>query len=311
MQSWNSNEFAKRRTNLETRAQIIKSIRAWFDAKGFTEVQTPILQTMGAPDTHIKPFQTANGIKSFELHTSPEIAMKKLLVAGVGDIYQICPVFRREIEGRLHREEFTMLEWYRTGQDYTAMMQDCETLIQSLGMFTDHPFERLTVAEAFKQYADMDLNQDLALQAKSQNIRTIESDTFEDIFHAIMAEKIEPNLGQAKGKIRPTLLYDYPASMASLAKKRDSIAERFELYINGIEIANAFTELTDPKEQRARLEEDLAQKKELYGIETPLDEDFIAALQHGMPESTGCALGLDRLIMIACNADHIKDVQWI
>ncbi|MGH1398779.1 MAG: EF-P lysine aminoacylase EpmA [Alphaproteobacteria bacterium] len=328
MQSWDKNEFAKRKSNLETRAEIIKKTRAWFDGGGFTEVQTPILQRMGAPDTHIKPFQT----DGLELHTSPEIAMKKLLVAGMERIYQITPVFRREIEGRLHREEFTMLEWYRTGRDYAAMMDDCESLIQSLGLFTDAPFERLTVAEAFERYTNLsscdsgcpwgmiagsqaDQTEPVVKpqgdvfrsKAKAMGIRTIPSDSFEDIFHAIMDEKIEPHLGQG----RPTILYDYPASMASLAKKRGDVAERFELYINGIEIANAFTELTDPVEQRARLQEDLAQKKALYGIQTPLDEDFIAALKHGMPESTGCALGLDRLIMIVTGADHIKDVQWI
>lgn len=302
MKWWQPEQFAQKHENLKTRQSIIKACRAYFDAQGFDEVQTPALQVMGAPDTHIKPFKT----DGFELHSSPEIAMKKLLVAGMKRIYQICPVFRHEIEGRLHAQEFTMLEWYRTDTDYTTMMEDCENLIQSLGLCTDQKFERLTVYDAFKKYADIDLSDDLKPQAHERGIRTIETDTFEDIFHAVMAEKIEPHLGQET----PTFLIDYPSSMASLAKKRGNIAERFELYINGIEIANAFSELTDAKEQRSRLEADLKAKKELYGIETPLDEGFIAALEHGMPEASGCALGLDRLVMIACGVNNIDDVLW-
>jgi len=307
MQSWNREKFPQKRNTLEARAEIIKKIRAWFGGEGFIEVQTPVLQVMGAPDAHIKPFQTDDSHHSWELHTSPEIAMKKLLVSGMDKIFQICPVFRKGNHSSLHSAEFTMLEWYRTSTDYTAMMDDCEALVQSLGLFKDAPFERLSVADAFQKYAQIELNADLKKAAQSIGVRIIETDTFEDIFHAIMAEKIEPNLGQG----RPMILYDYPPSMAALAKKRGDIAERFELYINGIEIANAFSELTDPIEQRARLEEDLALKKELYGIETPLDEDFIAALEHGMPESSGCALGLDRLVMIACRIDDIGDVQWM
>lgn len=312
MNWWMPHIFENKRENLKTRQKIIKACRLWFEEQGFDEVQTPALQTMGAPDTHIKSFQT----EGYELHTSPEIAMKKLLVAGMEKIYQICPVYRKNENTPLHSPEFTMLEWYRAGRDYIAMMDDCENLIKSLGLFEDEPFERLTVEDAFKHYADISnlsslrRQGSLAKAAKSIGVRTIETDSFEDIFHAIMAEKIEPHLGQAKGKIRPTILYDYPAPLASLAKKKGSVAERFELYINGVELANAFSELTDPTEQKERLEEDIAKKKELYGIDTPLDEDFIAALEYGMPESAGCALGLDRLIMLACNVNNIQDVVW-
>jgi len=314
MNWWQPHNFEKRKEHLKNRQTMIKGVRSYFDAQGFDEVQTPILQIMPTPDTHIHAFETTKLSHSLKptqtlgLHTSPEIAMKKLLVAGMERIYQICPVFRNAEEGALHSPEFTMLEWYRTGTDYTAMMDDCESLIHSLGMFEDKKFERLSVEDAFKQYADMDIHEDLKSQAQSIGIRTIDTDTFEDVFHAVMAEKIEPNLGHQ----RPTILYDYPVSMAALARKAkdERLAERFELYINGVEIANAFSELTDPVEQRARLEADLKAKKDLYGIDASIDEDFIAALEHGMPQSSGCALGLDRLIMLACGVDNINDVLW-
>ena len=201
-----------------------------------------------------------------------------------------------------------MLEWYRTGTDYTAMMEDCEALIKSLGMFTDQEFERLSVADAFERYAGVDIHGDLKEQAEAIGVRVADTDQWEDIFHAIMAEKIEPYLG----KECPTFLIDYPVSMAALARKGkdERFAERFELYIDGIELANAFSELTDVKEQRARLEADLKAKKELYDIDAQIDEGFLSALEYGMPESSGCALGLDRLVMLACGVDDIDDVLW-
>ncbi len=312
MKWWHPEEFTKKKEALKTRQHIIKQCRSFFDGQGFDEVQTPVLQIMASPDTHIHAFETTQIgrnlklVSTLGLHTSPEIAMKKLLVAGMEKIYQICPVFRNGEEGRLHSPEFTMLEWYRTGTDYTAMMEDCESLIKSLGLFSDTEFERITVAEAFEKCAHININEDLKPQAESLGIRTIDTDSFEDIFHAIMAEKIEPHLGQGA----PIFLIDYPTPMAALAKKCGNIAERFELYINGIEIANAFSELTDAKEQRTRLEDDMAQKKALYGVNASIDEDFLEALECGMPESSGCALGLDRLIMIACDADNIDDVLW-
>ncbi len=297
---WHPDKFEKRLPNLKKRAQIIKQTRKWFDDKGFTEVQTPALQIMATPDTHIQAFET----QGFGLHTSPEIAMKKLLVAGAGEIYQICPVFRKGDNSPFHSPEFTMLEWYRIGADYRDMMQDCDSLLEALGFQT--PCTRISVEQAFRTYADISLFDDLKAQAQAQNIRTLETDTFEDIFHAVMAEKIEPHLGQGT----PTILYDYPASMAALAKRRENVAERFELYINGIEIANAFTELTHAAEQKQRLQEDLALKKQLYGQDMPVDDDFIKALEYGLPECTGCALGLDRLIMLACGVDTIDEVLW-
>lgn len=305
---WQPHNFEKKRENLLKRAEIIKSVRAFFVENNFTEVQTPALQIMPTPDTHIQAFET----EGYGLHTSPEIAMKKLLVAGAGDIYQICPVYRKNESTRLHSPEFTMLEWYRIGADYTAMMDDCDALLSLLGFKT--PCERITVAQAFEKYTNLSSSgsltaRSLAECAAHNNIRTTETDTFEDIFHSIMAEKIEPNLGQGA----PTILYDYPICMAALARKKPDdqhYAERFELYISGVEIANAFSELTNAAEQKSRLQADLKLKKELYGQDIPIDEDFIRALEYGMPESSGCALGLDRLIMLACGANSIDEVLW-
>jgi len=232
-------------------------------------------------------------------------------------IYQICPVFRNAEGGTRHSCEFTMCEWYRTDADYTAMMDDCESLIKSLG-FThfgacalQSDWQRLSVADAFTQYADIDLepllNDTDAFKAAT-DVRTSETDTWEDIFHAVMAEKIEPYLGQGA----PTILYDYPICMAALAQKANDprFAERFELYISGVELANAFSELTDASEQRTRLEADMAHKKALYGIDAQIDEQFLRALEYGMPTSSGCALGLDRLVMLACDTDNIENVLW-
>lgn len=320
MKWWHPQNFEAKKEHLKARQNIIKAARSYFNGQGFDEVQTPVLQVMASPDTHIHAFETtkwARNLKPVEtlgLHTSPEIAMKKLLVAGMERIYQICPVFRNGEEGDWHSPEFTMLEWYRVNTDYTAMMDDCEALIKSLGI--EHfgacnvmgEWERLSVAQAFQDYAQIDILGGIKEQASEIGIRVIETDTFEDVFHAVMAEKIEPFLG----KNNPTILYDYPVSMAALAKKTsdERFAERFELYIGGVELANAFSELTDPAEQRARLEADIKAKKDIYGIDARIDEDFLEALEFGMPQASGCALGLDRLVMLATGAKRIDDVLW-
>ncbi|MGB0719109.1 MAG: EF-P lysine aminoacylase EpmA [Bdellovibrionales bacterium] len=343
---WHPDNFKDKFENLKTRARIIKSIRAWFDGQGFTDVQTPVLQVMPSPDTHIHAFESQKldralrHVQTLGLHTSPEIAMKKLLVAGTGDIYQICPVFRNSEEGRLHSPEFTMLEWYRVKADYTAMMDDCEALIKSLGIAkfrhkdrlcdVSGPWRRLSVAKAFEDYAQLssrtcfgifsddpktlkqvqgdDVNE-FKNAAQSIGVRVTETDSWDDVFHAVMAEKIEPHLGQGT----PTFLYDYPVQLGALARRKAdniNVAERFELYICGVELANAFSELTDAAEQRARLTEDLKRKEQLYGVKAAIDEDFLNALEYGMPDSAGCALGLDRLVMLATGADTIDDVLW-
>ncbi len=305
-------------------------IRNFFDAQDFLEVETSALQICPVMDAHIHAFKTdLLGIdrsveQTMYLHTSPEFDMKKLLSASMERIYQICHVYRNAEGSKLHSPEFTLLEWYRTGADYRDLMDDCVELCRSLGVETfkykDHecnPFkewERISVCEAFEKYTEIELanyldNKDLfALAANNIGIRTVEEDAWDDIFHAIMAEKIEPHLGQGV----PTILYDYPISMAALSRKKENdqrFAERFELYICGVEVANAFSELTDAKEQRARYEDEMALKKKLYGETYPPDEEFFKALQH-MPESAGIALGVDRLIMLATGTDDISDVLW-
>ena len=305
-------------------------IRNFFDAQDFLEVETPALQICPVMDAHIHAFKTdLLGVdrsveQTMYLHTSPEFDMKKLLSAGMERIYQICHVYRNAEGSALHSPEFTLLEWYRTGADYHDLMDDCIELCRSLGVETfkykNHecdPFkewERVSVCEAFEKYTEIELqnylgDKDLfALAANNIGIRTVEEDAWDDIFHAIMAEKIEPNLGQGV----PTILYDYPISMAALSRKKEKdprFAERFELYICGVEIANAFSELMDAKEQRARYEDEMALKKKLYGETYPPDEEFFKALQH-MPESAGIALGVDRLIMLATGTDDISDVLW-
>ncbi len=305
-------------------------IRNFFDAQGFLEVETPALQICPVMDAHIHAFKTdLLGIdrsveQTMYLHTSPEFDMKKLLSAGMERIYQICHVYRNSEGSALHSPEFTLLEWYRTGANYRDLMDDCIELCRSLGVETFkyknrecNPFkewERISVCEAFEKYTKIELenyldNKDLfALAANNIGIRIVEDDAWDDIFHAIMAEKIEPHLGQGV----PTILYDYPISMAALSRKKENdqrFAERFELYICGVEVANAFSELTDAKEQRARYEDEMALKKKLYGETYPPDEEFFKALQH-MPECAGIALGVDRLIMLATGTDDISDVLW-
>lgn len=245
------------------------------------------------------------------LHTSPEFAMKKLLVAGLPKIFQICHCFRNAEGSSLHSCEFTMIEWYRANAGYRDIMDDCEKLIRQcareLGVkllvnkgMTADPFadwERISVLEAYERYAGVSVNPDSA------------PEVWEELFYDTFLNTVEPRLGQGA----PTILYDYPVSMAALSRPKPEdprFAERFEIYVCGIELANAFGELTDPDAQRKRFEADLKLKKELYAEEWPLDEEFIAALEHGMPESGGIALGIDRLAMLLCGTDNIEDILW-
>lgn len=330
MNWWQPHNFADKKAALFKRAQMLRAVRGFFEVERFVEVETPALQTMPCADMHIHGFKTGylgpdlRHKRDFYLHTSPEFEMKKLLVAGMPAIYQMCKVFRNGESSARHSPEFTMLEWYRADTDYSAMMQDCEGLLRHVAealkikayCYKDiscDPFaawERLSVPDAFRRYAGIDIFcDDLAAAARAAGVRVIESDGWDDIFHAVMAEKIEPHLGMKA----PTILYDYPASMACLSKKKESdtrLAERFELYVCGVELANAFTELTDAAEQRARFTEEMAAKQARYGITYPLDEDFLAALEFGMPEASGIALGFDRLVMLACGVDDIEDILW-
>lgn len=306
-------EFFLKRETLLKRAEIIKDLRRFFEGRDYVEVQTPVLQICPTMDTHIHAFRTERlGVglvpaETLYLHTSPEFDMKKLLAEGMERIYQICPVFRNAEGSARHTPEFMMVEWYCAGADYTYLMDEVDAL---LALFDFDACERLSVCDAFKRYANIDLGiclDDRDAFASIAGVRVIENDGWDDIFHAVMAEKIEP-------KLERTILYDYPVSMAALSRKKESdsrFAERFELYLNGIEIANAFSELTDETEQRMRFESEMKEKMRLYGEYYPADEVFFDALKNGMPESAGIALGLDRLVMVITGNKDIHDVQWL
>jgi lysyl-tRNA synthetase class 2 len=332
---WIPSNFASKRPYLEARGAIIKEIRRFFDGDGFLEVETPILQICPVIDAHIRAFGTdlrcVDGqiSRKLYLHTSPEFAMKKLMVAGLSKIYQICHVFRNGEDTARHSPEFTMIEWYRTNADYNDIMSDCEGLLRACAKisgishfrhknFECDPFadiERITVREAFIKYAGFDLADYLddvdgfRDRVYASGIRVAPDDAWDDLFFRVMDSKIEPVLGMG----RPTFICDYPIAMASLSKPKTDdprFAERFELYVCGIELANAFSELTDAAEQRRRYHIEMDIKEKYYGERYPLDEDFIAALEHGMPQSGGIALGVDRLVMLCTAADNIDKVLW-
>ncbi|MDX2145343.1 MAG: EF-P lysine aminoacylase EpmA [Rhodospirillaceae bacterium] len=344
---WSPESLARRRPFLKARRAATKAVRAYFQAEGFLDVETPILQVSGGIERHIRPLTTTlsepfgQGSAARALHTSPEFAMKKLLVAGLPKIYQIARVFRDGERSPLHSPEFTMIEWYRAGADYRAMMTDCATLLAGVAKAAHRALahdglltwqgrtcdpalepERLTVAEAFARHAGIDLlatiddaqvampNPDRLRDAlRKAGLHASVSDTWEDLFFRVMLDRIEPKLGEG----RATILCEYPACLAALARRNPSdprVAERFELYACGVELANAFSELTDAAEQRRRFAHDRVLHQQLYGTAPALDEDFLAALDAGLPESAGCALGFDRLVMLAAHAGDITDVLW-
>ena len=272
---------------LSERARVLREIRAFFDARGFTEVETPVRIPAPAPEPHIDCPPSGDWF----LRASPELQMKKLLAAGMGRIYQIGPCFRAGEKGRRHSPEFTMLEWYRANADYSDIARDAEELLaEILRPRRSAALPRITVREAYLRWAGWD------------PVETWDQDRFD----FDMATKIEPNLPK-----EPLFLTDYPAPAASLARlKADDprVAERWELYVDGIELANAFTELIDPVEQRRRFELAREERRALGEADYPLDEEFLDALAR-MPPSGGVALGVDRLVMLACGASSIADVQ--
>jgi lysyl-tRNA synthetase class 2 len=290
-------QLAKRRPALEARARIVQTIRAFFIAQGFLEVETPQRIPVNAPELHIDAVRSG----TWSLHTSPELCMKRLLAAGYPRLFQLCHVWRAAERGRRHLPEFTLLEWYRADADYLDLMDDCEALLRALvpagllkvgseEIVLAGPWQRLTVAEAFAAYASLSLAQ--ALDA--------------DRFDEVLSSEVEPRLGQE----RPTFLYDYPAKLAALARRKTNqpdLAERFELYIAGIEVANAFSELTDPVEQRQRFSADEAARRAQGKEPLPLPEKFLAELVN-LPPSAGIALGIDRLVMLLAGATTIDEV---
>lgn len=289
--------LARKRSILEQRARILQSIRAFFVSLDFLEVETPHRIPVNAPEPHIDAVTS----ESWHLQTSPELCMKRLLAAGYERLFQICRVWRGGERGRRHVPEFTLLEWYRAGTDYRASMTDCEALLRMLApagrlvwqektVDLTTPWERLTVRAAFERYATIGLDE------------ALETDRFDEI----IALEIEPRLGLD----RPTFLVEYPAACAALARKKPddpSVAERFELYIGGLELANAFSELTDPQEQRRRFEQDEEQRRAAGKKPARLPERFLAELA-AMPPATGIALGVDRLVMLLTDAGGIDEV---
>ena len=328
---WAPHLYTDRRPFLLSRARVAAALRAWFAARDFVEAETAILQVSPGNEAHLHAFATEligdAGRMPLYLHTSPEFAGKKLLAAGEPRLFTFARVFRNRERSALHHPEFTMLEWYRANEPYDVLIDDCAALLAAAadaagttrfafrGREAD-PFakpERLTVAEAFARYANIDLlstvddRDALAAAAAGQGIRVAADDTWADIFSGVMV-RIEPKLGIG----RATILDEYPTSEAALARPtaRDPrVAERFELYVCGVEIANAFGELTDPAEQRRRFEAEMAEKERVHGERYPLDEDFLAALAH-MPPACGIALGFDRLAMLATGAQRIEQVLW-
>jgi elongation factor P--(R)-beta-lysine ligase len=301
---------------LIARATILRKIRDFFKAQGVLEVETPLLAHATASDPYIQSFSTFlvepgnHNPKKLYLQTSPEFAMKRLLAAGIGPIYQICKAFRNEESGRLHNPEFTMLEWYRPGFNHHQLMDEMDQLLKHI--LNTPEAERLSYQALFLTHLQLDPHQaslaELQRCATQHNLHTkepiLEGDTW---LQLLMSHVIEPQLGRHA----PLFVYDFPASQAALAKIRREnvpVAERFEVYIKGLEIANGYHELGDPIEQQYRFEQDLVKRKALQQPTVPIDTHLIAALKHGFPNCAGVALGVDRLIMLATQQTHIANV---
>ena len=333
---WHPARHEDRRPILLARNRIQGAIRGFLTAQDFIEVDPAALAVSPGNEAHLHAFATEaigndGQPRVMYLHTSPEFALKKLLAAGERRIASFAHVWRNRERGPKHAPEFTMLEWYRAGEDYAVLMEDvaemarqaCQaagTPVLRYGDLTCDPFqpyERLSVAEAFQRHAGVDLLATLtgpepdtaALRAQAEGLQIAADDTWSDIFSRLLSERVEPHLGRG----RLTVLDRYPSCEAALARtcaddRRE--AERFEVYACGVELANGFGELTDPAEQRRRFEIEMDEKARVYGERYPLDEDFLAALAL-MPEASGIALGFDRLVMLATAAPHIDAVQWV
>jgi lysyl-tRNA synthetase class 2 len=333
---WTPARHADIRPFLVARGAITRAVRAWFDEQGFAEVETGILQVSPGNEIHLHAPRTnltrPDGARATRyLRTSPEFACKKLLAAGEEKIFEFARVFRDRERGDLHLPEFTMLEWYRANAAYDAVMADSVVVIAhaaqatGIGRFSFRgrsadPFaepELMTVAAAFERFAGIDLlatiadgkgdRESLAAVAKAR-VRITDDDTWSDIFSKVLVEHVEPNLGQG----RLTVLLEYPVPEAALARTKPSdprVAERFEIYACGVELANGFGELTDAREQRLRFTQAMDEKQRRYGERYPLDEEFLDAVGQ-MPEASGVALGFERLVMLASGAFRIDQVVW-
>lgn len=327
----------EQRRHLRARSALAAAFRVWFAERDFIEVETPVLQVSPGNETHLHAFASElvgpdGNRHQLYLRTSPEFACKKLLAAGERRIFEFARVFRNRERGALHHPEFTMLEWYRANEDYETLKADCGGLLSLAARTTGatqftfrgrsaDPFaapERLAVAEAFTRHAGIDLlatlgdgegsRDALAAAAKTAGIGFGADDNWGDLFSRIVAERIEPHLGNG----RATILCEYPITQAALARPKPGdprVAERFELYVCGVELANAFGELTDAGEQRKRFDAAMMEKERIYGECYPVDEEFLAALPQ-MPQASGIALGFDRLVMLATGAQRIEQVLW-
>ncbi|HVH74159.1 MAG TPA: EF-P lysine aminoacylase EpmA [Stellaceae bacterium] len=334
-QWWRPDCFAARRDKLAARGRVLAAVREFFAARGFVEVDTPALQASPGLEPHLQAFETRlfdpreGRRRTRYLHTSPEYAMKKLLAAGQPRIWQLAHVFRDGERSATHHPEFSMLEWYRAGASYRDLMEECEGLVAACqaaagaaalswrGASADarRPWQRLSVEEAFERHCGIELlataedGDALAAAARRIGVAPHAGDNWEALFFRIFLERIEPNLGHGA----PAILYDYPIAMAALSRRSAAdprLAERFEVYVCGLELANAFGELTDAAEQRARFLADQDRKRRLYGKAYPIDEDLLAALEWGLPDCAGIALGFDRLVMLATGAADIEEVLW-
>jgi len=302
---------------IRARADLLGRARAFFAAAGVMEVETPILSRAAVTDPALASLRTSiegpGGDRALYLNTSPEFAMKRLVAAGSGPIYQICKVFRDAERGRRHHPEFTLLEWYRPGWDHQRLMNEVADLVRAILGRPDMPDERIRYRDLFMQQLNLD-----PWSARIESLRRAAVDAgMADAGHLkldrdgwldlLLTHRLESGLGRGG----MTFLHDYPPSQAALARVRPGsfpAGERFELYIEGIELANGFHELTDADEQRRRFMDDLVVRRDLGLPEPPVDDAFLAALASGMPDCSGVALGLDRLLMIAAEADHIDQV---
>ncbi len=326
-------------SKLLLREKVVDAIRNFFKHEGFLEVETPLLVKSPGTEPYLEIFESTLTTPSFAdkkayLLTSPELNMKKLLSAGVGSIFQVCKSFRNgEGLSSFHNPEFTILEWYRVNANYLDIMQDLERLFlfvlnelelnedgkntlyyQGVKYDLTAPWERISVSDAFLKYARVTqeemLSKDKLLKiARTKGYAVNQKTTWEQVYNQILLNEIEPFLGKDK----PTILYDYPASQAALSKKKTDdprFAERFEAYIGGIELGNAFSELTDANEQEERMFADLKLRKKLGKVEYQMDKEFIKALNLGMPTTGGIAVGVDRMVMLFANAKSIKETLF-
>ena len=320
--TWKRLQNTQLQSNLKRRAKVLREIRDFFDSDGFVEVMTPRMVKLAGQEPYLDPFVTnvtdaQNCSYEARLITSPEYSCKKLLAAGFEKIYDLGPCFRnKEAFGGLHNPEFTMLEWYRSDADYTVLMDDIDRLLKKISQFTFSTpgvdgdigtCERVSMKELWQLYCNVDLDalldyESLVRFVTERGYNVVDDEPYEDLFYRIFLKEIEPKL------IAPTLVYDYPAQMAALARlKNEKYAERVELYIDGIEIANGFSELIDAAEQNERLLEEQALRKKLGRDVFDIDEDFLDALS-SMKPSAGIALGVDRLIMSLLGTKKIEDV---